>query len=237
MVDVLGILSAIGLYLWDSFKLWLHTIFVAPFNNFEMLWILIPIYIGWVLADFFQEKKGTSIGNAISNAIVVFWAGIDWIRTSIRTLSTSEEIHWGYAVGKFTLALLVVLYGVLIVWEGVKGRALTKYIGRIREVTYVTIMFTPVYYDATELTWQLIFSVIIFFPAFYYIVEWIDYIVPDPESIKEDRGASAGSGSSLDFGKSDFGKAVPSKPGTSSLDFDKKLSSGMNDFKANDFKI
>jgi hypothetical protein len=77
------------------------------------------------------------------------------------------------------------------------GRKLTKYIGRIREVTYVVIIFTPLFYDATELSLQFIFAAIAFFPIFYYVVEWIDYIVPDPKSIQEDMGMLGGaSGSS-----------------------------------------
>ncbi|MBI4176857.1 MAG: hypothetical protein HY516_00660 [Candidatus Aenigmarchaeota archaeon] len=54
-------------------------LFFAPFakGNADILWIIIPIYISWALAEYYQEKTGTSIGNAISNGFV---GGIDRTR-------------------------------------------------------------------------------------------------------------------------------------------------------------
>jgi hypothetical protein len=114
-MGLLAVLASVGLYLWASFKLWLETIFVAPTRNFNMLWILIPIYLGWIFADFFQEKKGTSLGNAISNATIALWAGIDWIRTTVNGIIAGAETHWAAMLAKSLVALLVVFYAVLII--------------------------------------------------------------------------------------------------------------------------
>ena len=202
-----SMLAAAGLYLWESFKLWLHTIFMAPWQNSDMFWILVPIYLGWIFADFFQEKRGTSLGNAISNGVVALWAGIDWIRTTVESISAGVRVPWLNATGKFFLAALVLFYGLWIIYSGIKAKSLTKYLGRVREVTYVLIIFTPIIYNVTPLSFQLIFATIIFFPVFYYLVEWLDLFVPDPESIKEDLGKATGMGNT--------GRPSPSPPSSS----------------------
>ncbi|MBS3101965.1 hypothetical protein J4458_00790 [Candidatus Woesearchaeota archaeon] len=184
-MSFLSILSSIGLYLWALLKLWLHAIFVAPFENLNMLWVLVPIYLGWLFTEVFQEKKGTSIGNAISNGVIALWVGIDWTRTTTNALIEGTKMTWKQIAGKFLVAVFVLLYGIFIIYKGAKGKALTKYIGRIRIVTYIVIVFTPIFYNVVELTWQFVFSVVLFFPLGYFVIEMIDRIIPDPESLKE----------------------------------------------------
>ena len=108
--------ETVGLFLWDSLKLWLFTIFVAPVKNFSMLWILIPVYLTWFFAEFFQEKHGTSMGNAITNAVVVFWAGFDWSRNTV-TKITDGVMQWGVlAFGRIALSVVLISFGIAIVF-------------------------------------------------------------------------------------------------------------------------
>ena len=37
-------------------------------------------HLNWISTEIFQEKIGTGLGNAISNATVIFWVSIDWTR-------------------------------------------------------------------------------------------------------------------------------------------------------------
>ncbi|MBW2963533.1 hypothetical protein KY306_02035, partial [Candidatus Woesearchaeota archaeon] len=39
-------------------------VFISPFKNLNMLWIIVPIYVNWIFTDFFQERRRTSFGNA-----------------------------------------------------------------------------------------------------------------------------------------------------------------------------
>ena len=78
-----GWLLNIGLYFWGLFKLWITTLFVLPFKHTQMLWLLIPIWATWFFAEFFQEKHGTSMGNAITNSVVVIWGSIDCTRQTV----------------------------------------------------------------------------------------------------------------------------------------------------------
>ncbi|MBI2136211.1 hypothetical protein HYU06_04010 [Candidatus Woesearchaeota archaeon] len=223
------ILLAVLTYFWELLKTWL-SLFAAPIYNLEMLWIIIPTYLNWIFADFFQEKKGTSLGNAISNAVIVLWAAIDWSRTSIRFYGNKLITGWHLAGNVFS-ALVVFAYGAWIVYEGIRARNITHYIGRIRVVTYIVLMITPLIYNSDIPIGKAIFSMILFFPVYYYLVELLDYLLPDPKSIKEDEGKSgtAGSGSSSSFDLSN----TSSSPGSSDLG---NLGSPDNNASQNDFK-
>ncbi|MBI4983640.1 hypothetical protein HZC32_03275, partial [Candidatus Woesearchaeota archaeon] len=126
-----------AVYLLDLFKLWLHTIFVTPFITLDMLWLLVPVWLGWFFAEFFQEKTGTSLGNAIANSAIILWGSVDCTRQTIRFITEGTLTNTFDIILRFILIAAIFAYGVVIVVLGWKGNKLIKYIGRIREVTYV----------------------------------------------------------------------------------------------------
>ncbi len=156
------------------------TLFASPFRNPQMLWITIPVYLNWLFTEFYQEKKGTSMGNAITNGFVALWVGIDWMRTTIDLLE-EKLLKSASALPKFGVAILMGLYGLTIIVLGIRGNKSITYLGRIREVTYLTVMLTPIFYGAVTPTFEVILSIVIFFPIFYGIVSIIDYYAPTPE--------------------------------------------------------
>lgn len=172
------------------------SIFSAPAKNPDMLWVLVPIYLSWVFAEFYQEKTGTSLGNAISNGVVVLWAGMDWLRTTNKAHGFANLLKDVEFAGETFLSIGVMLYGVIIIVAGVNVLEITKYIGRIREVTFVLLAFTPVVYNVFNLSWYAVFSCILYFPLFYYLVELLDRFIPNPKAIIKDindaRGISNG---------------------------------------------
>src|SRR3989338_10149689 len=90
MVDVSGFLPFAG----EAFVDWL-SLFAAPFSRPDMLWVIIPIWGVWVFSEFFQEKKGTSFGNAITNGAVMLFVGVDWIRHIARDINAGNAA-WGF---------------------------------------------------------------------------------------------------------------------------------------------
>ncbi len=224
------ILIAILTYFWELLKTW-GSLFAAPIYNLEMLWIIIPTVLNWIFADFFQEKKGTSLGNAISNAVVILWASIDWTRTSIRFYSTKFISGW-HLTGNIISSLIVFAYGVWIVYEGIKAKNITHYIGRIRVVTYIVLMVTPLIYNSDIPLGKAIIAMILFFPAYYYLVELIDRLLPDPASIKEDEGKSGSdSGSSFDLSNNSSSTGSSDIGGLGGLDDNSNASQDFKDFK------
>ena len=179
-------LSAI-LYVWDLFKIWIHTIFVTPFQNTEMLWILVPVLLGWFFAEFFQEKAGTSMGNAITNSIIVIWGSIDCTRQTVKLISEGILKNTVDIIARFSIIAFILAYGITIIVLGWKGNPIIKFIGRVREVTYVFIMFVPIFYNAIPFSAKHIIAAVVFFPLGYFIIEFIDFITPDPKAVKGDR--------------------------------------------------
>jgi hypothetical protein len=176
-------------FLWESVKAG-GSLWAAPFKNFNMLWIIIPVYLGWFFAEFYQEKRGTSLGNAISNGTVALWVGADWARTTFTLLKTGEISLNTYFFGKLLLAAFMVIYGLLIIIEGIETKGTVKFIGRIRVVTYFIVMMTPIFYDAVPNGDYIkaFVGIAIFFPIFYYFIELVDIITPDNEAIREESG-------------------------------------------------
>src|SRR3989338_6488110 len=199
-------ISAILLYFWGLVKTW-GALFIAPIGNLEMLWIIIPIYLNWIFSEFFQEKRGTSLGNAISNATIVLWVAIDWSRTSTRFFANNAISSWHLA-WNIVASVLVFAYGIWVVYEGVKGKNLTHYIGRVRVATYIILMGTPLIYNSPIPLGNALIAIVLFFPVYYFFIELLDRLLPDHASIKEDE-AKAGSfnvGAGLDSGNfSDIG--------------------------------
>src|SRR3989338_1661513 len=67
-------------YIWLLTDRWLQFI-VATFRNFDLLWLAVAVWLNWIHNEYFQERKGTSYGNAIANGFVMFWVGLDFSRT------------------------------------------------------------------------------------------------------------------------------------------------------------
>jgi hypothetical protein len=153
-------------------------IIYSPIRHPELLWILIPVYVNWIVGDIYQEHKGTHIGNAISNGFVALWVGLDWGRRLTQNFSFGSV-----SAIKVGLIGFLILYGLFILIEGIRGRNIAKYVGRVREVTYFIITFTPIFYEYVPFSMETLISIIIFFPIFYITVEIIMRLTPSPEDL------------------------------------------------------
>jgi hypothetical protein len=227
-------LIGIGLYFWGLFKLWIHTLFVTPFQTTDMLWLLIPVWIGWFFAEFFQEKVGTSMGNAISNSVIIVWGSIDCTRQTVNFIAAGT-FHFGLdLVLRFFIIALLLGYGVTIIVFGLKGNKIIKYIGRVREVTYIFAIFTPVFYNALPLTFNHVIAALLFFPLFYFAIELIDRYTPNPKAVVEDLEEGGGEKKEGGSGSSDlggFGSPAQPSSGAGGLGGQDDFSKEMGDFK------
>jgi hypothetical protein len=183
---MVGFLVVAVNYLWELFRLWLHTIFVVPFQTTDMLWLLVPVWASWFFAEFFQEKTGTSFGNAITNSVVVLWGSIDCTRQTLKLMADHTITNSLNIALRFALIGLIFIYGVIIILWGWKTKGIIKYLGRIREVTYVFVIFTPMFYDAIPLSLDLLIAAVLFFPLFYFGIELINRYTPNPKAVVQD---------------------------------------------------
>ena len=183
-ISFLSILSTTFLALWHLFLYWL-SMFTAPIEEPEMFWIIIPIWINWFFAEFFQEKYGTSFGNAVSNGAIAILASVDWARYMYR-LFVDGIIRFTFGVFlKFFAAVAIFGYGVFVIVAGIKTRKIVFFIGKIRWVTYILVMFTPIVYNVIKMNFYTLFTIILFFPLYYWVIEIFDRITPEPKVYKE----------------------------------------------------
>ena len=216
-VIIISFLAAVGsavlaflIFFWSLLAEWLKLLFVVPFQNAEVLWIIIPIWLGWFFSEFFQEKHSTSFGNAISNGAIALWVGIDWTRLIVNKL-VSHYWTFGWAVlGKFAISAIVLAFGLLIIIQGIKTKKFIHFVGRIREVSYILLVFSPIVYGLVDITWKLVLAIVVFAPIHYWIIEWIDHITPNPKIYDEDEG-----GKSPDSGLGSLGSPAPPGDGSS----------------------
>jgi len=149
-----------------------------------MLWILVPLWISWFFGEFFQEKEGTSYGNAISNAVIVLWAGVDCLRQTIDLVNAGEIFDPVWI--RFALCAVLILYGIVIILYGTKVKDKVKNFGRIRDVTYAFAILVPVLYNVVPLSLEYLIAAIIFFPIFHYTIQLIDLRMPTPKALQVD---------------------------------------------------
>jgi len=184
LISFFGIVSSTFLAIWHLFLHWLG-IFAAPIEEPEMFWIIIPIWINWFFTEFFQEKHGTGFGNAISNGAIAILASVDWARYMYRLFADGIiRLAFGVFV-KFFVAAAVFVYGVYVIILGIKTKKIVFFIGKIRWVTYILLMVTPVIYNVIRLDVQTLMAVILFFPLYYWIIEIFDMIAPEPNVYRE----------------------------------------------------
>ena len=170
----------------EMFVTWIN-IFIAPLEDPTMLWVLVPTYFNWVFTEFYQEKHGTSLGNAISNSLIPLWVGWDWSRTLYNGFA-HRTIIFDFASGiKVAIATGMIFYGFNLLIQGIKLSEKVKFIGRIRVVTYVVLMMTPFFYGINHFTWASVSGIIVFFPVYYFIIEFFDRIIPDPRAFTADQ--------------------------------------------------
>ena len=173
----IDILSASTVYIWNLLLYWLSIMFVFPLKDLEVLWILIPVWLNLIFTDFFQERHGASLGNAITNGVIQAWVGVDWMRFLWRTYQGFS----GLLALKVFLCLVVLLHGVLIVVESLKHSQSVQSWGRVRVTSYVMIMLSPVIYNIVVPSVYYVFATLLYFPVFYYFLELIEHFVPEIE--------------------------------------------------------
>ena len=87
---------------------------------------------------------------------------------------------------KVSLAVFIIIYGLVIIILGFKSHYLIQYIAKIKVVSYFIIIFTPLYYAGIELNFSYVLGVFLFFPLFYALIYLIDRFVPDPKAFIDD---------------------------------------------------
>lgn len=178
------ILLTVGIFLLDLFKVWIN-IFIVPFKNPFMLWIIIPIWVTWFFTEFFQEKKGTSLGNAVTNGGIMIWVGIEWIRFIVNLITEKTIKLDQITYIKIIISIFVLGMGLFIVINGIKQKNFIHFVGRVRLTTYMMVMMSPIVYGVSKLDFRIFLAAILYAPLFYFVIELIDKYTPHPKTFEE----------------------------------------------------
>jgi len=170
-------------YLWSLVLGWL-SLFAVPFINENLLWIVIPVYLNWILSEFYSEKiGGVSFSGLITKGVVLIWVGIDWTRTATNFLNTDVL---GLILFKYFSCFFWIALGVFMIVQGISKKKIVKFIGKSRNITYLTLVFTPILYNIIPLSLEVLLVIILFFPIYYLVIEILSRITPDPKIGRED---------------------------------------------------
>ncbi len=175
---------------------------LAPFKELNILWIILPIYVTWIVTERYQELKKTSFGNAITNGAVTLWVSVDWSRVIVNSILEGTYTFGLQIFLKIFLCLIAAGYGITIIILGIKLNPIVHVIGRIRQVTYVMLLFTPIIYGIYDLTFYKFMAILFFIIPFYYLVELINKLVPKPSTYAAEDKEDGNGSSDLDFGSS-----------------------------------
>ena len=182
-------------------------ILAAPLRHPDMLWIIIPIYLAWLTGDYFQERKTTDFGNAMTNAVVILWVGLDWARQTIKTAVLNTAL-----AAKILICVVFVIYGLIIIIETAKSKPIAHLIGRAREIGYFCIVATPIFYDIVPIDIITIAAILLFFPIVYGVNELWDRLLPAPPGEEEMLGAVSSDLKMPDMGAGAGMQEMPQMP-------------------------
>ena len=85
----------------------------SPFVQFEVLWLLIPLFLLWlILTVYFDIHRGEKLGwnTALGNGITLFWISAD----VMRALFAGRPGGFGVRI---TINVIVLFYAVLIIYS------------------------------------------------------------------------------------------------------------------------
>jgi len=116
----------------------------APLEHPPLIWMVLPIYTSWFLAETFHKFSRDDI---ILNANTCFWVAILWGKQSLDLIS--KGISYGQL--GFAAAVFMLVYGVILVYIFItENDWLAKFLARTREVALVQILLTPIVYYPQE---------------------------------------------------------------------------------------
>ncbi len=155
----------------------------------ELLWLIIPVWLNWLITEYFQERKGTSYGNAVTNGFVMFWVGLDSTRTIVENYAQKAV---SVSLASVVMVIMMLGYGTLVMHQAIQGKKTAHLLGRIREVTYLSTIAIGIINGVVVVDANTIIAMVVFFPVFYIGMEIFLRLLPAPleeriEEIEEEK--------------------------------------------------
>jgi hypothetical protein len=145
---------------WHTFLLILKTPFVAT----ELIWGIVPIYVGWLLNETTSPKA--SFRTAIQTGFTLVWAAAQWLwqYTGHRKFSAPAITVDGLLAVNMIVTLLVLSIGLLALISGLRKKfpKYCKFLGYSRFAAYFAITIFPMQAHYLDWKWEYLAAIAIF---------------------------------------------------------------------------
>ncbi len=144
----------------------------TPFQHWELIWGIIPLYFGWLLNELTSGK--TSFTTAIQTGFSFIWAGAHWtyqyfsgrpagaLRFSLSALMAVNVL----------VTVLVLLIGVVALVSGLRRRypRYGSVLGHTRFSNYFMIAIFPIQSHYLRWSWERLAAILIFAIPIWLVV-------------------------------------------------------------------
>jgi hypothetical protein len=171
------------------FSVWdrINAILLAPLRDFDILWTLLPIYINWILLEYYPERKETPLGNVFINGFSAIWVGMSWIRYIYHSIAVIE-----FVLIRIIVSIGMIGWGFFLMREAIEGRSIAKYFGKARIVCFLTIIFTPFIYEAIGIDKETLIAILFIFLGMCFLSWFLKRVLPEPKHLRIEKKGLAG---------------------------------------------
>ncbi len=162
----------------------IQEIILSPMNNPELLWVLIPAYINWILRDLFFEKDN-SASNVFMNGSTSIWTGVIWLKylsenTELANFLLDYSIVLPFSIQlKTIISFSLICFGIFLMWTALSDNEFFMHFGRERVISFLIIIFSPIVYDIIQFDFLFAVSSLVFFTCTTFVLFILSKIIPN----------------------------------------------------------
>jgi len=154
----------------------------APFKDLSALWMLIPLFLIWFVLEVyfgFHKKEQLGWNTSLGNGIAIFWITVELMR---HLFKANFEY---FALGKFFIVLLLLVYAIFICYISFKHvfNSKTTYAISSPSVVYyfsgIVILWA---YGSLEITWWVFLDILLLFGIILGLGKLLRKFIPDVEN-------------------------------------------------------
>jgi uncharacterized membrane protein YhdT len=146
---------------------------LSPWQRFEVLWGVLPVYASLVIGIFFQAGKKASWASTVASGFALMWVTANWSRHAFLAIYRDPA---AFEFFRFSLPFLVTLacmaLGVTAIILGVRRKAprVCQIVGHFTFNTYVLISIYPMQSHLLLWTTERLLAILMFAPVFWVAI-------------------------------------------------------------------
>jgi hypothetical protein len=153
-------------------------ILVAPWQDLDVLWGIIPVYAALVLGVLYSAGRKVGWGSTVASGFALLWVGLNWGRHAFTAIYRDfDHIHtFAYSLS-FLVTVACVALGLTAVVLGLRRQAprTCQFLGHFTFNTYIFITFYPMQSHIKGMEWTVdrLLAIVAFAVPFWLVVHAI----------------------------------------------------------------